>query len=366
MRAMKIKVLSPIHIGTGEILDCFCYEESNQPGIVNCYDQSKAMAAVPADMLLDDQYLNMLRSAGADQKGNSSRYDRLLNTIRYDTLKPEYQLIAKGGLNYQKTAVQIKSLNRPYIPGSTIKGTLIHALLYRYIKENYDRCGIERIIAEEQNPNRFSAKTLFDRMLGSNTYALLSSALICDDIWFDKIGFYDRARINSKGGKIPMYNCEAIIPGQTAEQRVFDLQKERIQLWIDSGMQITDRAVAYLNQLDDKYILESLRIVAKDNLETECAYKYEINDIDQQLRTLQEKAAHSYIMRTGNSTDYWEKSISGLIKKNNPQFWRENFARKLSPLGNKLSPERMPVTRVILDDGVTYSLAGYLEITDEQ
>ena len=359
MSNMKIKVLSPVHIGTGETIACFCYEASGKAGIVNCYDPREAMAAVPANLLLDPDYLDLLSKA---KSGNEQRNDRIIRKINYGTLKPRYQVNVNGGLNYYDTAVQTKSLNRPYIPGSTIKGTIIHALLYRWIKEHYKDSNIEDIIVAGK-PNSFSAKNLFDEILGSKIYTVLSNALLCEDVFFGQITLYQRVRINSRSGDIPLPNCEALTPGQSIEQAVFTIQKDRLNLQLDSGLTVSEQAVEFIDSLSEEYILEALRIEAEDNLQIEMDYNYGSKDIEDQLRQLRAKVKQSCIMRTGNSTDYWEKSISYLVKKNNPQFYRENFIKKFSPLGSKLSPERMPLTRVILFDELGEYLAGYLEIT---
>lgn len=319
------------------------------------------MAAVPADMLLDSKYLEQLRKAGADTRGNGYRYDTILQSIKYASIKPRYQVIANQGLNYQQTSVQIKTLNKPYIPGSTIKGTIMHAVLYRWVKEHYKESGIESIIADGK-PNSFSAKYLFDQMLGADIYTRLSNALLCEDVYFDKIGLYDRNRSKSGSKDFPLPNCEAIVPGETAEQTIFTIQKDRLKLQLEADEEISYKAREFADSLDEKCILEALRITTEDNLEIEMDYDFEDESIRNQLKQLQSKAKNSFIMRTGNSTDYWEKSISGLVKKNNPQFYRENFGRKFSPLGPKLSPSKMPVTRVVLDDGSGPCLAGYLEI----
>ena len=236
---MKIKTLSPVHVGTGNRIGCICYSETNQRSIVNCYDTEDVVISIPSSMYLDESYLRMLKSAKAD---NESVNSRLLNEIRYDSLKPKYQAYINGNLNYQETDEQVKTLNKPYVPGSSIKGTIMHALLYRTIKENYRSCAIEEyidLILDKGRTNRVTTESLYGHVLKSrDAYKIIAGFLLCEDLYFEKIGMYKRCRINTgkENRDMPLPNCEAILPGQTAEQALFQLADDRIRLYLNSGM----------------------------------------------------------------------------------------------------------------------------------
>ena len=99
-----------------------------------------------------------------------------------------------------------QSLNRPYIPGSTIKGAIINAIYFYFLKQKINDA-IEYIKKEK------NVKNLFNYLYGNEfeeAMTLYSSSLICRDIYFNdqSLILCHSQRLNmNKGQDFYDYEC---------------------------------------------------------------------------------------------------------------------------------------------------------------
>ena len=74
---------------------------------------------------------------------------------------------------------------------------------------------------------------------------------------------------------------------------------------------------------------------------------------------------NTVVLRVGNSTNYFAKTISYLIKNNDPGLYKECFWQHFAPVkkGKTKPDERtMPKTRMIYSNGEKDYLPGFIKI----
>jgi CRISPR-associated protein Csm5 len=126
---LSMKVLSPVHISSGSDLSPSEYYVDKEAGRVNVVDMEK---------LFLDPGFNAYRESFIREAG-TSRY--LGDIIRDEKLLSRHLLYSIPATadfrnqNYINIKSFIKSAGRPYVPGSSIKGAIISALIYQALKE---------------------------------------------------------------------------------------------------------------------------------------------------------------------------------------------------------------------------------------
>ena len=131
----------------------------------------------------------------------------------------------KVGLgNNQDIDVQLKALNKPIIPGSTIKGAIFNAIIYKFLKDNIDelRKAIT-VIENELSDGMIKPKVLNEAYLVSKILHIpfsladdfikfIQSNILCSDIEFESLGLYKSLRAGKK--VLPLNNQECIEKNQ--------------------------------------------------------------------------------------------------------------------------------------------------------
>ena len=130
----KITIISPVHIGTGETKLSFEYIKKNNV----MYNYNLQQLFIPDKVLLDYRFLSSLYNSS-----NGSKRDELNKVLRnhidYTKSTSQYQLRADFEDDQIKNvAVQVKSLNKPYISGSSLKGAVMNAIYYDFIRNHFN------------------------------------------------------------------------------------------------------------------------------------------------------------------------------------------------------------------------------------
>ena len=135
----KITILTPVHIATGNDIEMPCYHEVNDV-TVNRYRFTDILSQLPPKVLTDPHLLNEL-SSGQPSKKLLYRY--IHQYVDYSKLTPLYNLEYTYNESLTKArndvSEQMHDLHKPFIPGSTIKGTLLNSWKYYLLKSNYDQ-----------------------------------------------------------------------------------------------------------------------------------------------------------------------------------------------------------------------------------
>ena len=132
---LSMKVLSPVHISSGSDLSPSEYYVDKEAGRVNVVDMEK---------LFLDPGFNAYRENFIIKAGTSRYLGDIISDGKHKT---DEKLLSRHLLysipatadfrnqNYINIKSFIKSAGRPYVPGSSIKGAIISALIYQALKE---------------------------------------------------------------------------------------------------------------------------------------------------------------------------------------------------------------------------------------
>ena len=125
---MKLRVLSPLHIGSGETLTPADFVIISDEVIV--LDLDKVIQALPAEDI--DDILDTLKSIPYPWEKILAGYHLNAGSFKKYSLK----LIGKKRKESMQIKAFIKSNGKPFIPGSSIKGAMKTAVMYQVVKEN--------------------------------------------------------------------------------------------------------------------------------------------------------------------------------------------------------------------------------------
>ena len=188
--------ISPIHIGSGEMLETSNYVLREDNGKYYGYVYSINQFIQLLDAAERQEYLEYCRNLFKQQNNCVTdlikyrnyfdryfNYDIHKNAVKYTTNIPSYELYNNITTKYRNSQnsnnvfnqLQIKSIykdskNTPYIPGSSLKGMIRHA----FIKQNQIKNNKQRYYMNEyENKDFFSA--LFSMLLVSDSINNLNS-----------------------------------------------------------------------------------------------------------------------------------------------------------------------------------------------
>jgi len=401
---MKIKIITPVHIGTGKEIAPFCYSV-NEPesSKIYRYDDSELLAQIPYYVLANENLLNELRNEKSTKK---MLYANIKKYVDYNKLHAEYEL-ARESTEEIRVGVSelIKDCNKPYIPGSSMKGAFMTAWLYYFFKKNYKflKEGLVSFIGFNQEKNYGKLKITVDQLLWvmycecnkmkfydkkttpvfinnqtfSDLFKKISGCISCPDLYFEDMGLYATLRVGvgkemtGEMDSLPMQEC--ILPNQIITSEVItilDNELERIKQKYNSDKFITS-LLTYVNK---KSLLKACKEYYSDILEEERTQTYnnlyeDYQPINTQLEELQKISENSVLMRIGGSTNYFFKTISLLFKKNDAELYNEYFFelffKATKKQREKVKAETMPKTRVVYYDDYSYLSPGYIEIIND-
>ena len=200
----RITILTPVHIATGNEVEMPCYHKVNDI-TVNRYRFTDVLSQLPPKVMTDSRLLDELSSR---QPSKKLLYRYIHQYVDYSKLTPLYNLeyTYDGSLSKARNDVseQMHDLHKPFIPGSTIKGTLLNSWKYYLLKLNYDqiRPNISKQIKGGQNKNLDFHELMFGKSLDNdhaNFYKELYSCFL-DDCSNDENNFI--VDVNNKIEKI--------------------------------------------------------------------------------------------------------------------------------------------------------------------
>lgn len=365
---MQMNILTPIHIGNGNEKFPFEYRKRNNE--YDCYNLRDLLGTVPSDKLLDPAFLDTI--SGVDSYAKQRFNKEFKNLVRYDKIAALYSLdigIEIGNLNVHE---QMKSLYRPIIPGSTIKGALENAIIYSYLKDNIS------IIKNKGLPEkRLDIETCISIILNkdvSYTKEFLNDIkrhLLCSDIYFEYMETQRGVRISQKKkhlkSQIPqIYEC--ISPNQSYTGSFIQFSYKDLITKYSSKPEkelINYFKIENLKRSCNQYFIDVLKEESSHSI-----YKlFEMNgcsQINELIKKLyiQANKDDSILLRVGKNTDYYFKTIALLFKREFSEYYEKKFRATFSPIpkSNFINPHAMPTTRVVLEGFDELTLSGFLEI----
>ena len=129
---ITVKIITPVHIGTGDLIESPCFHRENESDKWYRYSFSDLIGQLPTQVVLDERLLGELARYNVKKKMLYSAFEKY---VKYNGMKPIYEVEYCGDNSDAKDIQeQIKTNGKPYIPGSSIKGALLHAWFYYEIK----------------------------------------------------------------------------------------------------------------------------------------------------------------------------------------------------------------------------------------
>lgn len=168
---IKIETLAPVHIGSGEEISPSEYYIDKDSG---------RFVRLNMDALLLDPSFNRYR----DKFIKEAAMQRYIGSILDAPLLKKYPLysvpISQGAKSYiatNQTVVKgfVKTAGRVFIPGSSLKGSILSAMVYHFLKESYiNNSVIERKYFDEkskkQKIEKISSQVYIESMLSNLKY----------------------------------------------------------------------------------------------------------------------------------------------------------------------------------------------------
>jgi len=295
---LNLKIESPVHIGSGDsyIEMDFILEEN----AVKIIDYEKLLSILEFD---EERFEKLLELAKAGEVKNKIKEVLSIDTIPYFRIIDFRGTPPKRSLKIQK---HIQSFGRAYIPGSSIKGFVRTALLYKYLRDNPEilrnefEALKEEISRKKQKKGRIDkriiAKNLERKIFGSDPKKdALRFLRVTDSSFAQKTAIYE-VKVIGNPQNIPLY-LECIPPGEIL----------KCKAEIEEKFAETDGSIGKL-KLED--VLEVLRDFTRDIIKSEKSYRYP----ERTLNFYLELERKENLLRLGHSTGYYSKTIGFLLK----------------------------------------------------
>lgn len=360
----KIKILSPVHVSTGNLNPCYLYHYDD--GFMDCFRIEDLFKQVPTEQLLkmkfntDNDWL---------KKEISAYFKR---NIDYKKLQPQYYLESSVSDFTSDVKEQMKALNKPIIPGSSLKGTFMNIIIYDILHQQED--DIKEILHKMIRPNFKSfeknlLKELFDHDFEAY-FSKFSSCFIFRDLTFERMILCSSKRLKMRNNSAQFYYYECIDNEQNRIDEFLVIDEHRKKMFLQNINKIKKYQILE-KYFDISELFKAANLYFKSLQIEEFNYFSDIEDkcADDIIKFLDGiyPNDHSCIVRVGNSTNYFYKTVSIFIKNNFNDFYNEHFElfapatleKKNSP---KPKPNTMPKTRYVLSFGDYFYLAGFIEI----
>ena len=380
----KISIISPVHIGTGNVKLSFEYNKHGN--VIYNYDLQKLFSYIPEKKLLDSKFLESLCLL----KNGISTRDTMNNFLRmdidYKKISPQYQLRADfTEIQKKNIAEQLKSLNKPFIPGSSLKGAVMTAIYYDFISEHLKSfCQyIKKSVKNKNNINIFNFLRYYYHYPKDLIYfqKLFANCFMFTDVFFDKMVLVHaiRNKVDDDDEKnLAINDYECIDVKQECESNIIiinDSRKENLKHLYKYKQYYKD----FVKYIDIKKIIEVCQNYFKDNISEEIEMEkdnsyYVKEGLDKKLNEFYEDTvSNGFYMRIGANTNYFFKTVSYLIKKNDSNLYNKYFYKVFSPKDkpkdepkgkNKAYPlpDKMPATRTIYVDDLYAYYPGVIKI----
>jgi len=173
----KLTTLSPIHIGSGEAFSPIDYYYDKKNELVNFVDQGKLMLALK-EYAKDTKHFNALMSdltreieSNLDNKRLNYGIIEFLNELEINPEEVIGDSIPCRTLGTHKVDIQefINSAGRRFIPGSSIKGAIKTAFMYKQINNNNQLLNmLTKHINEMHWKERRPDHVIYSKIFGKN------------------------------------------------------------------------------------------------------------------------------------------------------------------------------------------------------
>lgn len=378
----KLTTITPVHISSGEVKRSFEYNK--QGNTIYNYTLNDVFSQIPGNELIDSRFLRNLKNPPKGARLDQFT-DQVCRYARYNQIQPAYELECNfNPFKENNVSVQMKSLNRPYIPGSSIKGAILTAIYYHWLKKNLkylykyeghrDRNGSIKVDMDLLMISKYGGDTEF-----SDFIKQFRNCFSCVDIIFDQMIYMKAKRKHvdtdkqnqddGTGKDIPLSDVECIHANQEYVGCVITIDKDKAkrlsQLYGQHNYYSEFKYYfnyRHLCDICDQYFKDMMEEELDSDYKREF---YTTEGIYKDLETFHtESIKKGFYLRIGRHTNYFFKTVSYLVKKNNPQIYERRFKELFSPVLGKRAPnpKTMPATRSLFYDDNDVRYPGVIKI----
>ena len=370
----KITIITPVHVSSGNMVESYAY----------AYHSGRLFRYNLEDILTSGKIplseLNSLLTADSSKSTMIRFFERKVDYRQFDS---QYSMACHIKRGNSLVSEQIKTLTRPYIPGSTIKGAVMNSVAYYLLNEK--KTQVNEFLKSQYKPNikRFENnlwEALFDKNF-NDVFNMYSSCIICRDVYFKQLILCKQLRLNMRGSSGQNFaNLECIADNQTAIGNFIMIDETKKKLLKKQLINNPIYEVFWNRLLNVSDLLIILRRYYQEMAKEDREYfMFHSDDFPENVSedildfydTYSGADKSNAMVRIGKSTNYFYKSVSLFIKNNHPNYYKAHF-EVFSPVNQINKPNspkpiaaKMPNSRtVIIPDEDYYYPAGMIQIEE--
>jgi CRISPR type III-A-associated RAMP protein Csm5 len=326
----ELKTITPLHIGTGNRYNGA--EFVLKDGELYRVSIDKLLKKLSKDQIKD------LTNRLEDYRFSPTDFLAGKNINLADITK--YAIRFEGDRRVKEISEQIKTSNRAYIPGSSIKGAIRTAIIYKTLKEDYSILDNElrRIknngrLMDNLNRNMTRSPAFKDKRFSKELRRVMSSVEgkvlrgIKNDAKYDLLKFL-QITDSSTTARLSILTVKSV--GMSREGRSYS-QIEAIEegVVLDGSVVLNPIELNELGlsskakYLDKNLILNAIYTFAEDLKKLELEYAEEHNlDVNYFYESEFDNQPNSPLLRMGADKGFLSDTIDLLIRINDPDFYR--------------------------------------------
>lgn len=366
--AYILKILSPTHIHSGEVIRAMNYMIEDDKVLI--FDELDVISSVKYNELLNDDLLRNFAASDSKRKEYNKTLDYYINkNIVEDSVVEKYKLVADnyvGNLSGQEIYGTMVNILGSYIPGSTIKGVIRTAIIYDYLLNkgiDYIKEAVNYLYSKEG-----SCYTIDDYIL----YEVQENYGINKDIQRDPFKFLGVKDMNMTQNRLgiyqeTIYNIDNFIPGNVIEAIEPGDYTEEFDFKIRVNEKVSHRFNEdIIRYFEEKELLRVLYQYSKDIIQDELEYfkqnKHPAFNSKEAIEILEELDSINNldkpVLRIGKGKGYKSNTIALAIKKLDRDYYVREIKNIAIPYKYNKNYE-FPKTRKFVNSAVSPKLLGF-------
>ncbi|NLZ53009.1 MAG: type III-A CRISPR-associated RAMP protein Csm5, partial [Thermoanaerobacteraceae bacterium] len=249
---VKLKTLSPVNIGNGEIISQFC-DYVYDSGVVYYLNHDlivNELSKRPGSEKLIDEFVAVVRTQAGGSIQNRLRLKGFFENMGLDFKNFASKKIPVEGEIKEQIQLHIKTGSKPYVPGSSLKGAIRTAIISYFFTENSER--------NIKNSKEYIGQDIFGRY----NEDILKFLQVSDTTPFgeEDLGIAKFFRYNLETDKMGIPVIKEIIPTKRAS--TFTIGSKAKEGKIDTRFK-------FLEEGKEKSLFEIMNAYSRKNVENE-------------------------------------------------------------------------------------------------
>ncbi len=331
---VKLTTLTPVNIGSGEILSQFC-DYVYDKGFIYYLDYdliAQELLKMPDGEKLIDEFVAIVRAQAGGSVQNRFRIKGFLENTGLDFKNFASKKIAVDGETKEQIQLQVKSGGRPYIPGSSLKGAIRTAIISYFFAPNSEKNikDVRGYIGQD--------------ILGKFNDDILKFLQVSDSMPFEEedLGIVKFYRFNLKTDKMDIPVVKEVIPPSRESTFIIGFKAKKGQV---------DSRFEFLEEGKGDIVFEMINKYSRKNVENEMEYlkrsnSSELQDVKEFYNGLldvissADNTKEAYL-RIGSGKTYYDNTIAHHLSKD---FVKDIVSRNFK----KADPNFFPKTRTLV------------------